>query len=126
MPYGPPIRFWVPGRPVPKGRPRVVRSKTGKPVAFTPKETLEYEKKVGLYARAAGVTVAMRPRRFLLQLLLCLKNPWVGDGDNYEKAIADALNGVAWEDDVQVFDCIRRKVKATGEVGVKVIIQEIL
>jgi Holliday junction resolvase RusA-like endonuclease len=31
------------------------------------------------------------------------------DGDNIEKAAADALNGIIWQDDQQVVDCHRYK-----------------
>lgn len=136
--YGPPITFWVPGNPVPKERPRLARNG----MVFTPKKSLDWEKVVALHARAAGVTRAERPRRFLVQMLFKMRNPWVGDGDNLEKAVLDGLCdkrarrgknpkprvlGVAFQDDVQVFDVVRKKKQAQdGKTGVKVIIQEIL
>ena len=46
------IRITVPGRPVPKGRPRLeVRGR--KAFVYTPERTVEYERLVGLCAAAA-------------------------------------------------------------------------
>jgi len=90
-----PISFEVPGCPVPKQRPRFGRGKT-----YTPKATEDYERKVRFYALAAG----LRPLRgdVTFSVLIYLPDRRRRDRDNIEKAIQDALNGVAWQDDSQV------------------------
>lgn len=45
------------------------------------------------------------------------------DTDNYAKAIADALNGVAYRDDAQVVDLIARKRYAL-EPAIEVVVEE--
>jgi crossover junction endodeoxyribonuclease RusA len=97
------IRFEVPGIPKPKARPRVVRSKhTGKVHAFTPEETLRFERLVAMCARTAGA----RPvaGRVVLQLGFYLPKLTrrSDDVDNLCKSVLDGLNGVAFEDDSQV------------------------
>jgi len=109
------ITFSVPGKPQGKGRPR--SSRDGH--MYTPKATREYEKLIAYYYRLQGgemlegyielqilvlyplpksMTKAERARAALGELLPA-KKP---DGDNIEKAVADALNGVAYEDDRQI------------------------
>jgi Holliday junction resolvase RusA-like endonuclease len=135
MKCGPAVMFWVPGLPKAKERPRVLKSG----LTFTPKETLAWEKRVALFAKAAGVREALRPRKFLVQMLFKLGDPWKPDGDNLEKAVLDglsgkrahkkspALPGVAFRDDKQVWRSHWVKSQAKpGHEGVKVIIQEIL
>lgn len=123
MPYGPATQFQVMGKPVPKARPRVGPNGN----VYTPKETEAYEEKVGLYARAAKVPLVKRPRRVALQLAVFLKNPLVGDADNYVKSVMDGLNGVAYEDDCQVTVLKVLKLRANQtEPRVSVIVQEVL
>ena len=98
------IEFTVPGVPRPKARPRVTGHGT-----YTPKRTKEYQGRV----RA----------RFLAEVLL-LPAPWDGpvmlgvhaygarwnaDLDNIVKAVADALNGVAYKDDRQIQETVAAK-----------------
>lgn len=96
------IRFVVPGRPRPKGRPRADARFRGRRVDihfYTPRETKEFEQLVGTYALAAGARPVRHPVEVEVEVWLAGKR---GDGDNYLKAILDGLNGVAWEDDRQV------------------------
>lgn len=89
------VSFTIPGAPVPKARPRVVRGH-----AFTPKRTRSYERKVRRCARAAGVRPLAGPVSLALEV-------WPADHhrmdiDNIAKAVSDALNGLAYDDDSQV------------------------
>lgn len=121
------IAFIVPGQPQGKGRPRV--GKVGPHVRmFTPAKTVAYE---GLIAHAAQAAMAGRaplegPVELRLQIECAVPASWSKrkqaqalagellpttkpDVDNVEKAVCDGLNGVAWRDDVQVTDVIKRK-----------------
>lgn len=116
------VKVWVPGRPVPKGRPRFARGKV-----ITPKRTREYEKFVGLCARMAMVEAGMiapleggvglritalyaRPRFVGKAHRLWGRPgrvPLTGGGShpdlsNVIKSIEDGLQGVAFVDDHQV------------------------
>lgn len=109
----------VKGNPVGKGRP-IVNTRTN--TAFTPKKTREYEKLVaecwkeqtGGFSFGGDVPLnaiiqayfpipksytKKRKREIITQGIKPLKKP---DGDNIDKIIFDALNGVAYEDDKQI------------------------
>lgn len=108
-------RFVVYGEPQGKARPRFTRG--GR--TYTPKKTVEYENSIRRAFQAAGgkhtehpVSVAIvaeykipkaaskaKRGRMLSGEILPTKKP---DTDNIAKAVCDALNGVAYEDDVQV------------------------
>lgn len=123
------VLFEVPGRPVGKERPRVTR---GGLHSYTPKKTKTYETAVQVHAKAAGareqpravavgldvVAVFPFPRawgrarrdegetvyriayRAGLQAIAKITSP---DEDNILKAVQDALQGVAYEHDGQVW-----------------------
>lgn len=140
------IIFHVPGAPRGKGRARsssrIGRDKSGKARAFTrhytPEETVAYESLARLAAAKAMAgrepyTGAIRMR---LHIVMPVPRSWSGvrqqraldkliaptvkpDGDNVEKAIKDACNGVVYRDDVQVVD--DSKIRVYGaELGVTV------
>ncbi len=90
------MRFTVPGRPVPKERPR--RGRGGQ--FYTPARTRSYEEKVGWTARAASVRVLSGPVSLAARFYFSRCPP--GDLDNYLKAVADGLKGIAYRDDRQV------------------------
>lgn len=112
------LRFIIPGRPQGKQRPRVA---PGQSRPYTPKETVEYERKILAIFRqkfpdhkpfAGPVMLRMTavfetPKGFKAALqheaaagrLYCTRKP---DIDNLCKIALDSLNGVAWLDDAQV------------------------
>ena len=141
------IKFTVPGSPKGKQRPRICKV-NGRSVAYTPKETIEYEKLIR--ARCVAATEALcaltksRPnqsatdksrftrngsgsypfeRNLPLEISILALYPipkYVSrktkelmlngrlfptkkpDADNIIKVILDALNGLAYRDDVQI------------------------
>ena len=114
------IKFTIPGPPKGKQRPRICRV-NGRSMAYTPKETIEYERLVR--ASYTAVSKAKFERNLPLEIsilalfpipkyvsrktkelmlngrLFPTKKP---DADNIIKVILDALNGVAYQDDAQI------------------------
>lgn len=99
----------VPGKVVGKGRPRF--TKAGH--AYTPKATVEFERRVRAVWIAAGHPMLTGPLAVRVTVVRPLPKsaPKSRDGewdtyrpdlDNVVKAVLDALNGVAYEDDAQV------------------------
>ena len=110
--------FTVPGEPRGKGRPRF--SKTGH--TYTDTETKAYEQKIVAYYRMAHKGFRFPDTAFLsvsvtaylpipksatkadragmeARVILPSRKP---DVDNIEKAVLDAMNGVAYKDDARV------------------------
>jgi crossover junction endodeoxyribonuclease RusA len=115
------IRITVPGRPVPKARPRLgVRGR--KAFVYTPMATKEYEKLVGWVAKATGCRPVKMPVAVVLDVYIKRKL----DADNIAKSILDGLNGIAYEDDDQVVELLVRKhrVKAAADERVEIEIRE--
>lgn len=97
------LTFWVDGVPVPKARARTVRTKSGKPVSFTPPRTARWERLVGLVAQAACSAVRWRPEPGSYAVTLVVHRARrSGDADNFAKAACDACNGIVWPDDRMV------------------------
>lgn len=109
--------------PVAKARPRVTM-RGGKARAYTPKKSADYERLIASHWKHAPTDkpVALRMefgmpipaswpkyrRAEALQgSLLPAKKP---DIDNLVKAVLDALNGIAYDDDGQVVEVSARKV----------------
>lgn len=129
----PRLTFTVPGRAVAKGRPRMwVNPKTGRPVAYTPKNTADYENRVRLTAQAAiedrgdgcypltgpiylrctfiRVVQKAKSKTFRAEALAGLHRPTQRpDVSNLVKSVEDALDGVAWVDDGQVVVSVGEK-----------------
>lgn len=116
------VRFFVPGKPQGKGRPRAVAR--GKFVRmYTPEKTVSYESTVAL---AASLAMGDRqpidgPVSVVMQIAMQVPTSWSKrkqanaldgivlpttkpDADNVVKAVFDAINGVVWCDDTQVVD----------------------
>lgn len=138
------IKFEVPGDPVGKQRPRVVRNKFTRGVhTYTPQKTKTYEALVQMQAQRVydkeptsnNVSVAIdayfkvpksyskkRTEMCLLQIERPSKKP---DTDNIAKAILDAMNKVVYQDDKQVVSLhIEKYYSKDPKVVVNVIEQE--
>lgn len=98
--------FSVPGLPVPKQRARTFLSKGGKVLSRTPPETRSYERLVGMHAGVAAARARWEPRPgpHVLHVAVVWPDRRRRDLDNLVKSIADALNGVAWDDDSSVVE----------------------
>lgn len=100
------IKLTIPGRPVPKARPRLgVHGR--KAYVYTPPETREYERLVGWVAKSVGC----RPVEGPVSVVLSVYVKGRLDADNIAKSILDGLTGVAYEDDDQVVELLVRKHK---------------
>lgn len=115
------LSFTVPGKPVPKQRPRMTRWGS----VYTPAETTRYERLVAQCARAAGAAPVSGPVAVDIHVQLPIPKSWskarrsAADGgphtqrpdiDNLAKSVLDGLNGVAWADDAQVCSVSASKV----------------
>lgn len=125
--------FTIPGEPVAKGRPRVTR--TGH--AYTPQKTRTYEGYIRDLWRAnrapalptgqpIRVSVAAhfpvpkstsKKKRLGMEGAPHIKKP---DADNVAKAVLDALNGLAFEDDSRIYILNVAKRYTLGEPRVEV------
>jgi Holliday junction resolvase RusA-like endonuclease len=121
------ITFTVPGPPVPQPRPKI-STIGGRGRAYVPAShpIHTYRQAVAIMAKSAGATpttaapltleielVMVRPQSHYkangeLNQRTALPVP-PGDCSNYQKGIEDALNGVAWVDDVQVGKTVVQK-----------------
>lgn len=107
--------FTIPGRPKPKGRPRV--TKWGK--TYTPKDTREYEELVREICPKKEYYEKPEALELTVEAYFPIPTSWPKqkqeeaaagdlwhttrpDGDNIAKIICDALNGVLFEDDSQI------------------------
>lgn len=98
------IQFFVPGEPVAKERPRTVNGHT-----YTPQKTLDHEAKIqqvwNLVSRKWD-----KVGRFDVEVTF-----FVGrdnkDLDNMLKTVLDALNKLAWTDDLKVQRIVASKHK---------------
>lgn len=116
------LTFTVPMEPVAKGRPRF-STRGGFARAYTPKKTLDAEAIVAAYGRqhrkhlgehhfSGPVTLSVvffmpipksapkKQREILKMGAPHVKKP---DGENLGKLVADALNGILYEDDSQLY-----------------------
>lgn len=124
------VYFIIEGRVQPKQRPRVYRNRvTGQAHAVTPKETRAYEEKVrasyidavegqekleGALSMIINIYVQIpksTPKKARAKMICGELRPatHTGDIDNLFKAISDALNGLAYDDDSQIVEGIVRK-----------------
>ena len=112
------IHFFVPGQPQGKGRARAFSKGNGKIDHYTPAKTRSYEGEIKARAmQAMGANKATdKPISLDLALNYEIPKTWPKwkrhlaltgdivptvkpDSDNVTKAIKDALNGIAWNDD---------------------------
>lgn len=111
-------RIIIPGRPVPKGRPRF--SKTGH--AYTPQRTREYEELVGWKVRE----IMKEPLQgnVALHIRVYVKRNVFPDIDNIAKSCMDGMNGIAYKDDKQVSYLTIQRLKGNEE-KVEIEIEEV-
>lgn len=95
--------FVVPGNPIAKGRPRVMKGGW----TFTPKRTLDHEAKIVSYALAAKARPMSGPLE--VEIWFWMESRRRVDVDNLAKCVLDALNGILWDDDDQVVDLVLHK-----------------
>lgn len=126
--------FTIPGEPVAKGRPKMTRM--GR--AYTPEKTVNYESLVKLmylneYPGCAMLTgpMDMRVKAYFQipksvskkkheAMMKGLERPTKRpDGDNILKAVADALNGLAYPDDSSIVTATVEKYWGTPRVEVE-------
>jgi Holliday junction resolvase RusA-like endonuclease len=108
--------FTIPGKPM--GQPRARFARMGKFVkTYDPKEAVSYKATIIQLARAAGVRQMIGPVRLAIDAYLPRpKRLWrkidpsaaipaecKPDWDNIGKIVSDALNGIAYADDAQVW-----------------------
>lgn len=106
----PELSFFIPGRPVPKARPRVGAG--GR--VFTPKRTREYEELVAWTARTQPFALGSAPVK--VRIVLRTQRPLTGDIDNYAKAILDGMvTGQMMVDDSQVVELAVQFVVDPGD-----------
>lgn len=91
--------FTVAGPPVGKQRARVFRDKQGKTRAVTPLKTRQYEQAIANLARIHIGKDWPLDRRYKLQVRFTGGRT---DADNVLKAVSDALEGIAYNNDRQV------------------------
>jgi Holliday junction resolvase RusA-like endonuclease len=93
------LRFFVPGQPLPKQRPRL-----GRHGVYTPTKTLEWENEIGWAAREAMQIAGLgaTPCDVHVHMLFQRKGKQRADLDNLIKACLDGMNGIVWIDDRQV------------------------
>lgn len=118
------IRFIIPGKPKGKARPRFTKNGG----AYTPDDTIKYEKFVGIMYRSAGgreieaktpvsvhitaiYPIPQSANKAVKALMHEAKILPVGkpDIDNVTKIVLDGLNGIAWHDDAQVVSVLAEK-----------------
>lgn len=134
------LQFTVLGRPRGKGRPRFGNGRT-----YTDKQTLEYEDRIATIAAAAmrywpagavstpvsvrivvykGIPVSWSKTR-RQRALMGGEIPGKPDLDNVAKIVLDALNGVAYVDDVQVIKLSVSKLYS-DDARIEVSVREML
>ena len=117
------VTFTVPGNPMGKQRARTL--KTGR--SYTPKETVNYETLVKLtydqlenkrflegqilasitaFYPIPKSTSKKKAEQMIKRIIRPTKKP---DWDNVGKIICDSLNGVAYQDDSQIVECMVKK-----------------
>lgn len=134
------IWFTVPGKIVGKGRPRFT-VKGGFAKVYTPKKTKDFEDKIALcyrknsnhksdkalrlkifaYREIPKSTTKKLKQWLLEKVFLCTVKP---DIDNIIKVVLDALNNVAYNDDIQVCQLVIMREYAENEC-LKVCVEEI-
>ena len=129
--------FYVDGKPRGKGRPRMnIRTRR----EYTPASTKQYESDIRqAFIRQGGESMCSLPVSVRIEADYPMPQSWSKrqrdeargtyadrrpDLDNVEKAVLDALNGLAWSDDKSVVVLIARK-KWADHGGVEITITDL-
>ena len=106
------LEFTVPGNPVPKARPRVLRSG----ITYTPKTTKVYEARIAWTAKAAwdGQIMTQNGLGLWVRFGLEAMRP---DLDNLVKAVLDGLEGVIYRNDRQIWHIDASMMRVTTTPG---------
>jgi Holliday junction resolvase RusA-like endonuclease len=98
--------LWIPGKPVPKGRPRFYRGH-----ALTPKATHDYEKRIAVaWSERYGFDF-IEDEAITVHVEAHSKTAGRADVDNYLKIALDGLQGAAFQNDNKVTEAKVRKFK---------------
>jgi Holliday junction resolvase RusA-like endonuclease len=119
----PVVSFTVPGDPV-----TWKRAKRGQGRSYTDPKDAAHREKIRAFARQAGIRQPLRGAVRLDVYVFTRFDPLdrrSGDRDNHEKAIKDALTGIAFVDDIQVVDGRTRKARDEGDPRTEIEIAEI-
>lgn len=129
------INFFVPGNPVPQGRPKFAR--IGNAVrCYDQKKSSEWKQFIALRAAACGVKPFDKSKALLLNVCFILSRPasvsekkrphptCKPDLDNLIKATKDGLKGIAWHDDSQVVTIVAKK-QYGNQPGISILIDEV-
>lgn len=127
------VTFYVNGKPTGKARPRFTKSGH----TYTPAATKTYEAQVAkAYREAAGDLYFHAPIFVRIEANYAIPKTWSKakqeeaykltpgkpDADNIAKIILDALNGVAYDDDVEVTRLLVTRRYTPGPAHVTVMI----
>lgn len=134
------MKFTIIGKARAKGRPRVMRNG----FTFTPKTTVEYENLVRLsfFQQIGEVEPTDKPLKVDITFYFDIPKsytkkkiqeikennmayPKKPDIDNLIKSITDALNGIAYKDDNQIYKVHANKLYTTSGARTEVEIMEI-
>ena len=133
-----PITFTIPGEAVAKGRAKATRM-GGFIKMYTPKKTVDYEKRVAEAAKTAmaGLNPLEGAVHLTVRIYRQIPKSWsqkkqraaaLGeifptakpDTSNILKAIEDGSNGILWRDDSQVVDTVASKRYGTARAEIEV------
>lgn len=106
MTYG----IWISGKPQPKERPRLARNGG----TYTPKPTVDYEKRIAQAWRDKYGDIQVKEHNLLIHVDVYLKRYSTTDVDNLLKIAMDGLQGVAFENDACIKCAKVVKVKVDG------------
>lgn len=103
------IKIIIPGRPVPKARPRL--GKGGN--VYTPEKTKQYEELVAW--KTKEVIKEPLTGNVAVYIKVYVKGDVFPDLDNIAKSILDGMNKVAYYDDKQVACLVVQRIKSREE-----------
>ena len=113
------VRMEANVEPTPAQSTRFTR--TGR--SYTPSNVTAYKKLVAEYGRAAVPDDWDKGLHYAVDYEFFVSTHHRKDVDNLSKPVSDALNGIFWEDDAQVFELLVTKVYSPGCPGLRATIR---